>query len=425
MPRSKFIIICLHFHIYQYSIFGISRYPKLQIFFDIYLQIIFYSLFVLNNYQFVWFLGLPLEHREKIDQMNTITEGDERGVEPEMSISHWCIIKKYIFVLCLTFLWISWSLDEFSGVFKNMFFQTQGAKWYDSILGKILLSDGSAEDIKWRNQRYLLVLFEVFEHMDFFSDTMLMAKILFFGHGTWMLFLVSAVCFGLSIAGHSLRPVIFDNELDPSQHGIMLPFRCLREYRHMDNKSTAQVTAIYNSYTLLMRFVEDIPQIFISIMFTMQAGATFWGVWALIYSTLITVGTAINMCINYPFLAILLSCFRPDVLERNAPMAWRAKYAAPNMYDPKNWKMKDPYVLSSSAKKCIYWTFCRYCAGFIVVAILAYLLSYVAGAMLFMREGSSMMGVAVVIAVFDKGICAIISISFKCFVAVRSAANLI
>ena len=80
----------------------------------------------------------------------------------------------------------------------------------------------------------------------------------------------------------------------------------------------------------MIRFVEDLPQIGISILFTLQAGCTFWGMWALAYSTILTVTTAVSMAMSYPFLDVCLSFFRPQVLQEVAPRPWRAKYAPPN-----------------------------------------------------------------------------------------------
>ena len=170
-----------------------------------------------------------------------------------------------------------------------------------SMLGRRFNGELTREEIKFRNQRWLLLVYETFEHIDFLSDSMLVLRIMFDNHGTDMLFFSAAVCWMLSIGGHVARPYLFTNDIDPSRYRVMLPIHCMWEYRHLSNDETIQVSAIYNSYIILMRFVEDIPQIAISIMFTLQAGWTFWGMVVLIYSSVLTLGTAVHMCISYPF----------------------------------------------------------------------------------------------------------------------------
>eukprot|EP00922_Rhytidocystis_sp_ex-Travisia-forbesii_P017696 GHVS01026376.1.p1 GENE.GHVS01026376.1~~GHVS01026376.1.p1 ORF type:complete len:355 (-),score=29.95 GHVS01026376.1:120-1184(-) len=177
-----------------------------------------------------------------------------------------------------------------------------------------------------RSTQARLTLFEILEHFDFFNDLMFIARVAFticvgkVGHeeslGVFALWWLVTIWL-TSFLGYCLRPCLIYHRISGEHLRMFWPFVVFQQIK-VSGEKCPQVLYMYErlywTYALIMRVVEDIPQVVASSIFLLNYGRDAYAIVVISFSVLLLIITSIRMGASYPLagtVSLLLSTQPP------------------------------------------------------------------------------------------------------------------
>eukprot|EP00922_Rhytidocystis_sp_ex-Travisia-forbesii_P025443 GHVS01037359.1.p1 GENE.GHVS01037359.1~~GHVS01037359.1.p1 ORF type:complete len:388 (+),score=50.21 GHVS01037359.1:3-1166(+) len=187
-----------------------------------------------------------------------------------------------------------------------------------------VLPEASSMSIRATQAR--LTMFEILEHIDFVNDLMFIARVAFaicvgkvgieqnLGYfALWWLVTIWLTSF----LGYCLRPCLIYHRISGEHMRIFWPIIVLHQIK-VSGEKCPQVLYMYErlywTYALIMRVVEDIPQVVASTIFLLNYGRDAYAIVVICFSVLLLVITSIRMGMSYPLagtVSLLLSTQPP------------------------------------------------------------------------------------------------------------------
>eukprot|EP00922_Rhytidocystis_sp_ex-Travisia-forbesii_P017697 GHVS01026381.1.p1 GENE.GHVS01026381.1~~GHVS01026381.1.p1 ORF type:complete len:352 (-),score=26.70 GHVS01026381.1:60-1115(-) len=193
-------------------------------------------------------------------------------------------------------------------------------------IGQLLKALPDSGSMSLRATQARLTIFEILEHIDFFNDLMFIARVAFticvgkVGHeeslGLCTLWWLVTIWL-TSFLGYCLRPCLIYHRISGEHLKMFWPFVVLRQIK-VSGEKCPQVLYMYErlywTYALIMRVVEDIPQVLASSIFLLNYGRDAYAIVVICFSVLLLIITSIRMGASYPLagtVSLLLSTQPP------------------------------------------------------------------------------------------------------------------
>ncbi|PFH33973.1 insulin-degrading enzyme [Besnoitia besnoiti] len=195
---------------------------------------------------------------------------------------------------------------------------------YPKYVFLLLTSFFSTDLVKQKLSR--ITFMEALEHFDLFNDLFFLMRVAWAIHRGihWrennsakfvMAWLVATYI--ISCCAYSLRRFLIYNRISQKFTSLFHPFLVFKEIRRAGEESP-EVLFMFErlcwTYQLLMRVIEDLPQVLLSILFLINQGRDTYAMIMISYSSTMFFITTIRMGLRYPFkgtLYLLLSSEPP------------------------------------------------------------------------------------------------------------------
>mmetsp|Transcript_123510 Transcript_123510/g.283198 ORF Transcript_123510/g.283198 Transcript_123510/m.283198 type:complete len:486 (+) Transcript_123510:35-1492(+) len=187
--------------------------------------------------------------------------------------------------------------------------------------------DGEQE-VTW-NDRAWGVLWEALELLDLMGDAVLVGRVWAEGAEARALLWPAVCCCAVSLAGFALRPSLFEHEVERQEDlAVFAPVRCFKALLYGPPEAVLEAGRVYQSYSMIMRFVEDFPQVVLSLAYTVDRGFQFLPAFMGIGSLFAILYTTHRATHGFPVHYLLLSYISPThALEHQRD--WRDVVARP------------------------------------------------------------------------------------------------
>ncbi|EPR60827.1 insulin-degrading enzyme [Toxoplasma gondii RUB] len=195
---------------------------------------------------------------------------------------------------------------------------------YPKYMLLLCFSFFSTDVVKQKLSR--ITLMEALEHFDMVNDLFFLVRVAWAIHRGFhwrenksakfvMAWLVTTYI--ISCCAYALRRFLIYNRISKKSSGLFYPLVVFKEIRRAGEESPEDLFMFERlcwTYQLLMRVIEDLPQVLLSILFLINEGRDTYAMVMIAYSSTMFFITTIRMGLRYPFkgtLYLLLSSEPP------------------------------------------------------------------------------------------------------------------